>query len=37
MTLAAEAYRLAKLMPKVEEYRLTSRLLRAAVSVPCPL
>ena len=34
MALAAEAYRLAKLMPKPEEYRLTSQLLRAAASVP---
>jgi four helix bundle protein len=34
MRLAAEAYRLGRLMPKAEEYRLTSRLLRAAASVP---
>lgn len=34
MTLAAETYRLAKRLPKVEEYRLTSQLLRAAASVP---
>jgi four helix bundle protein len=34
MRLAAEAYRLAKLLPKAEEYRLTSQLLRAAASVP---
>jgi four helix bundle protein len=34
MDLAAGAYRLAKLMPKSEEYRLTSQLLRAAASVP---
>jgi four helix bundle protein len=34
MTLAAEAYRLAALMPKTEQYRLTSQLLRASVSVP---
>jgi four helix bundle protein len=34
MDLAAEAYRLGKHMPKVEEYRLTSQLLRAAASVP---
>lgn len=34
MELAEEAYKLAKLMPKVEEYRLTSQLLRAAVSIP---
>ena len=34
MDLAAEAYRLSKLFPKAEEYRLTSQLLRAATSVP---
>ena len=34
MDLAQEVYRLAKLMPKAEEYRLTSQLLRAAASVP---
>jgi four helix bundle protein len=34
MRLAAEAYRLAKSLPKAEEYRLTSQLLRAAASVP---
>ena len=34
MRLAAEAYRLGRLMPKAEEYRLTSQLLRAAASVP---
>jgi four helix bundle protein len=34
MRLAAEAYRLAKLLPRAEEYRLTSQLLRAAASVP---
>jgi len=34
MELAAEAYGLAKLMPKSEEFRLTSQLLRSAVSVP---
>ncbi len=34
MELAEEAYKLAKLMPRNEEYRLTSQLLRAAVSVP---
>ncbi len=32
--LAAETYRLAKLLPKTEEYRLTSQLLRASTSVP---
>ena len=37
MQLAAEVYRLAKLMPKVEEYRLTSQMLRAAASVPANL
>ena len=34
MRLAAEAYRLSRLLPKAEEYRLTSQLLRAATSVP---
>lgn len=34
MRLAAESYRLAKLLPKAEEYRLTSQMLRAAASVP---
>ena len=34
MQLAVEAYRLAKLMPKTEEYRLTSQMLRAAATVP---
>jgi four helix bundle protein len=34
MELAVIAYSLAKSMPKTEEYRLTSQLLRAATSVP---
>ena len=34
MDFAAECYRLGKLMPKVEEFRMTSQLLRAAASVP---
>lgn len=34
MLLAKEAYGLARLLPKVEEFRLTSQLLRAATSVP---
>lgn len=34
MELAEEAYRLGKILPKVEEYRLTGQLLRAAASVP---
>jgi four helix bundle protein len=34
MRLAAETHRVAKLLPKAEEYRLTSQLLRAAASVP---
>jgi four helix bundle protein len=34
MDFAAECYRLARLMPKVEEFRITSQLLRAAASVP---
>ena len=37
MDLAAEAYRLGKLMPKTEEYRLTGQFLRAAASVPANL
>ncbi|MGE5564627.1 MAG: four helix bundle protein [Parcubacteria group bacterium] len=34
MELTEEAYRVARLLPKTEEYRLTSQLVRAAVSVP---
>jgi four helix bundle protein len=34
MKLAIEVYRLSKLMPKEEQYRLTSQLLRAVASVP---
>jgi four helix bundle protein len=34
MDFAAECYRLAKLMPKAEEFRITSQFLRAAASVP---
>lgn len=34
MALAVEVYRLAKQLPKDEQYRLTSQLLRAAASVP---
>ena len=34
MDFAVECYRLAKLMPKAEEYRMTSQLLRSAASVP---
>ena len=34
MQLAAAAYGLAKRMPRSEEYRLVSQLLRAAASVP---
>src|SRR5262245_20881653 len=34
MRLAAEAYRLGRLLPRAEEYRLASQLLRAAASVP---
>jgi four helix bundle protein len=34
MELAEESYRLARLLPKAEEYRLTSQLVRAVVSVP---
>jgi len=34
MELAGECYRLSKKLPKQEEYRITSQLLRAAASVP---
>jgi four helix bundle protein len=34
MDLVLEIYELAKLFPKSEEFRLTSQLCRAAVSVP---
>ena len=34
MDFAAECYRLGKLMPKAEEFRITGQLLRAAASVP---
>ena len=34
MRLAAEAYRLSKLFPSDERYRVTNQLLRAAASVP---
>jgi four helix bundle protein len=34
MRLAKEAYQVARLLPKTEEYRLTSQLLRATASVP---
>ncbi|MBL8566925.1 MAG: four helix bundle protein [Hyphomicrobiaceae bacterium] len=34
MALAVEVYRIARLLPKDEQYRLTSQLLRAAASVP---
>ena len=34
MDLAESAYALAKLLPRSEEYRLTSQLLRAAASIP---
>ena len=34
LKLAAMTYRLAKLMPRQEEYRLASQMLRAAASVP---
>jgi four helix bundle protein len=34
MDLATDCYRLAKLMPRSEEFRITSPLLRAAASVP---
>src|SRR4051812_37480060 len=34
MDLATECYRLAKLMPRSEEFRITSQVLRASASVP---
>ena len=34
MLLAKEVYGLAKRLPKAEEYRLTSQILRSAASVP---
>ena len=37
MDLAIECYRLAKVLPKSEEFRLTSQLLRASASVPANL
>ena len=37
MDLSEAVYRLARRFPKAEEYRLTSQLLRAVVSVPANL
>jgi four helix bundle protein len=34
MNLVEAAYRISREFPKAEEYRLTSQLLRAAVSIP---
>jgi len=34
MNVARAVYQLADLMPKREEYRLTSQLIRAAISIP---
>jgi four helix bundle protein len=34
MDFATEVYRLTRLMPKAEEYRIVSQVLRAAASVP---
>ena len=34
MDFAVECYRLGKLIPKAEEFRITSQLLRSAASVP---
>ena len=34
MALAEESFRLSRSFPKAEEYRLTSQLIRAAISVP---
>lgn len=37
MDLATECYRLARVLPKSEEFRLTSQLLRASASIPANL
>ena len=34
IALAAEAYKVARLLPKEEEYGLKSQIRRAAVSIP---
>lgn len=34
MLLAADAYRLTRLLPKQEEYRMASQIIRAAASIP---
>ena len=34
MELAEEVYRVSRLFPKAEEYRITSQILRSVVSVP---
>lgn len=34
MEYAAQAYSLAKLMPRAEQFRLTNQILRAAASIP---
>ncbi|HYD87626.1 MAG TPA: four helix bundle protein [Vitreimonas sp.] len=34
MTLARSVYTAAEMMPKKEEYRLTSQMIRAAISIP---
>lgn len=34
MSVAKQVYALADIMPKKEEYRLTSQMIRAAISVP---
>ena len=34
MELAEQVYRLAKLLPQAEQYRITGQLIRAATSVP---
>ena len=37
MALASDVYRLTRLMPKQEEFRLSSQMIRAAASVPANL
>lgn len=34
MALAASVYRLTRLLPKIEEYRISGQMIRAATSVP---
>ena len=37
MGLAAEVYKLTRMMPKQEEYRLSGQMIRAAASIPANL